>query len=508
MCRYCDSEVSRYITGTKWDSIIGNISQVECVNGPLDLEFIVSDDAPTHGPTHLYCYLVGRPGSARIRYGFSDAQIALNFHENPGWQVSLMTENDLLPMCAQCTHFITQDTLVTLHTDIHSGIAYWGSSETGLFHAHKDCLETCSHCESQHLRSRMIRLESARNIWNGCRACYASATRSGEIFDCTCCGSTYSSPDLAWEDNGYYACVFCEDSIVACEDCGVYYSPEHGRHYHEVINEYGHKPRPRFQPDERQPYYLGYELEVEVEEDEDKYVIAEDVLRRVNNSLTDGKFVYLKDDGSLANGFEIVTHPFTLEFHQQFDLSFLDRLKDQGVRSWDMSTCGFHVHVSRSAFTARNFSTGFRRYSKAHEVRFTSLIYLNSEKFVRFAGRHSADYASFNSEETESVPEHVLLKAQGREHARMQAVNVQNSTTIEVRIFRGTLKRERILANLEMVHACVEYTRNLGSVAKAFGKNTDVVAPHGYEWSRFRSWLLANERVYPHANQYITSLSL
>jgi len=100
------------------------------------------------------------------------------------------------------------------------------------------------------------------------------------------------------------------------------------------------------------------------------------------------------------------------------------------------------------------------------------------------------------------------MKAKGREGTRFQAVNVQNSGTIEVRIFKGTLKKERILANLEMVHACVEYTRNLGSVAKAFGKHADLLTPHAYEWSRFRSWLVANERVYPHVNHLLTEISL
>jgi hypothetical protein len=498
-CSSCEQERSRFFTNSAWDTILGRFTQLnEDDNGnPL-----LDSELGFGHVNHFYCYLMMRPGNARIRFGILDAKVAIYSHESQTWEPVLMTERGFRPICSGCNTTIHPEERVAI-----TGEPTW----TGEIHeiwVHKQCVTLCLHCEKKTLHGRRVIIESLQDddsSWVGCRECYRIACRNEEFFDCTWCGNTRMNDDLAWEDNSYRTCSLCEERISTCDDCGSYYETDGERHYHEVIQDYASHPRPRFYPDGKQLYYLGYELEVEVDEDDDKYGIAEDLLRAVNQSVTDSKYVYLKEDGSLEHGFEIVTHPFTLEYHQQFDLSFLERLSSHGVRSWDRDTCGFHVHVSRSAFTIRQENSEMRRYNKAHELRFTSLIYLNRDKFTRFAGRESNDYASFYSDDDNSVSAHVLRKAKGREGTRFQAVNVQNSNTIEVRIFRGSLKKERVLANLELVHACVEYTRwPTESVIKSFKSADD----NAFRWNRFRSWLIANEKIYPHVNHYLTQLSL
>ena len=60
---------------------------------------------------------------------------------------------------------------------------------------------------------------------------------------------------------------------------------------------------------------------------------------------------YVKSDGSLNDGFELVTHPCTLETHlQQVPWrETLEALRGMGYRSHAPGTCGLHVHVSRKA---------------------------------------------------------------------------------------------------------------------------------------------------------------
>ena len=62
--------------------------------------------------------------------------------------------------------------------------------------------------------------------------------------------------------------------------------------------------------------------------------------------------LYIKTDGSLDDGLELVTHPMTLEYHLN-DMPWkdiLDEAKRLGYRSHGAGTCGLHVHISRMAF--------------------------------------------------------------------------------------------------------------------------------------------------------------
>ncbi len=62
--------------------------------------------------------------------------------------------------------------------------------------------------------------------------------------------------------------------------------------------------------------------------------------------------IYCKHDGSLEDGFEIVTHPMSLEYHEKHMpwAAVLQEAVSMGYRSHQAGTCGLHIHVSRSAF--------------------------------------------------------------------------------------------------------------------------------------------------------------
>ena len=136
-------------------------------------------------------------------------------------------------------------------------------------------------------------------------------------------------------------------------------------------------------------------------------------------------------------------------------------------------------------------------------------MYSNSDYFTKFAGRTSEHYASFapnNDDHPDwTLPEHLHRKLEKMERDRFQAINTTNERTIEVRIFRGTLSKERVLGNLEMVHACVEYTRNLN---ESVAKKLNHAGPNAYDWNKFRSWITANESHYPNLNKTLARVSL
>jgi hypothetical protein len=198
----------------------------------------------------------------------------------------------------------------------------------------------------------------------------------------------------------------------------------------------------------------------------------------------------MKDDGSLNDGFEIVTHPHTLSDYQtNFNWEFMPKLKREGFRSWNTDTCGLHVHVSRTAFGEGVSPWGradrdqliLRR--QAHELRFMKLIYDNQRQVERIAGRAGTQFATFGDKG--KLVEKVKFGNQS--NGRYSAINTDNEATLEVRVFKGSLRKERVLSALEFVTASVEYTRDL----KVSAKN------QALSWLRFTAYVSNHMETYP-----------
>jgi len=222
---------------------------------------------------------------------------------------------------------------------------------------------------------------------------------------------------------------------------------------------------------------MGFELEVE----------ARNTTRSEGAELAHtqlGDRAYLKEDGSLSDGFEIVTHPHTLSMYQtSFPWDTLDKLQRAGMRSWNTRTCGLHVHVSRRAFHVKNGIFTDIVKTQGHELRFMKLIYDNQRMVERIAGRSNNNYASFQ-DKNKLVSK---VKHGTQENGRYSAINTENDATLEVRVFKGSLRKERVLSALEFVHSAVEYTRDL----KVTGKN------NALSWLQFTRYVAENQEQYP-----------
>jgi hypothetical protein len=282
-------------------------------------------------------------------------------------------------------------------------------------------------------------------------------------------------------------CESCyEENVYWCDDCDESYWSDDGHDCDNgTIKAWDYKPEPVFfkhRTESDPAYYLGLELEVEnTRENYDTDEVAESI-----QSKHLGSRAYLKHDGSIANGFEIVTHPHTLEaMRSEFDWSVLETLREDGFRSWNASnsSCGIHVHVSRSAFggTQRRRVADHKR--DAHMLRFMKLIYDNQRQVERLAGRSSNRWANF-ADKGQLVSK---VKHGNQENGRYSAVNTDNYNTLEVRVFKGSLKKERVLSALEFVSASVEYTRDL----KVTSTN------QALSWAKFVAYVVAHEDMYP-----------
>ena len=331
--------------------------------------------------------------------------------------------------------------------------------------------------------SDMVNIERG---WR-CNSCavdyYDSHGGAGSFIYCEPCENNVHF-DNSGRHRGTRYCNSCiRDNVYDCDDCGseVWSGDDHDcdeDNRSTIIHSYGYKPNPIFFG--KGTYHMGFELEVEARNSSrfDTAKMAQEIL---------GEHAYMKSDASLEDGFEIVTHPHTLEYYQeQFEWSVLTKLRRQGIRSWNTTTCGLHVHVSREAFGGTvnyNSSPQDIMHMQAHQLRFMKLIYDNERQVSRIAGRANNNYASF-SDKGKLVPK---VKLGHSMHGHCAAVNTENYATIEIRVFKGSLRKERVLSALEFVTAGVEYTRDL----KISGKN------NALSWLRFTAYVSQEAEKYP-----------
>lgn len=143
---------------------------------------------------------------------------------------------------------------------------------------------------------------------------------------CDCCGVRIWSEDAEGDDYTSL-CRQCYDyHYTRCEECDSLihnddaYEYDDGYFCHEcyqnirknaAIHEYGYKPTPIFYGDSDR--YFGVELEIDGAGKDDDY--AEEILDIANGS---DEHIYIKTDGSLEDGMEIVTHPMSLDYHKDF----------------------------------------------------------------------------------------------------------------------------------------------------------------------------------------------
>lgn len=333
--------------------------------------------------------------------------------------------------------------------------------------------------------SEMTRVNS---LWR-CTKCVTSYYKShggeGNFIYCDHCEDTVCASETGVYRGDRYCNRCISNNVFECDDCGSerWDSDDHEcddyNDSRNIIHSWGYKPNPIFFG--TGTYHMGFELEVENRRSSSRLEGAQLAQDTLDNHA------YMKSDASLEDGFEIVTHPHTLEYYQQdFEWEVLNKLRRNGFRSWDTTTCGLHVHVSRTAFGGMvNYSTSASEILRmqAHQLRFMKLIYDNERQVSRIAGRSSSSYASF-SDKGSLVPK---VKQGYSERGHFSAVNVENYATLEIRVFKGSLRKERILSALEFVSASVEYTRNL----KVTGTNTAL------SWLRFTAYVSQEATTYP-----------
>jgi hypothetical protein len=214
-----------------------------------------------------------------------------------------------------------------------------------------------------------------------------------------------------------------------------------------TINSYSYRPSMKFHKlsneNENAPFF-GIELEVERKN-------SNGLKHKYMAGLIDHEHWYFKTDGSLTDGFEIVTHPMTFNYIQQSTKEFTNSLKllvENGYNSYDANTCGMHIHISKNNFTTW------------HLYRFLKFFVENKEFIVSISQRKMEKLKKWANIEDDNDSS-LIYKAKKKDgnSERYVAINLKNSQTIEIRIFRGTLNINSFMKNIEFAHALFMYTK-------------------------------------------------
>lgn len=368
--------------------------------------------------------------------------------------------------CHHCGRVLTKDDLIDLENfsfrEDEDGNEYCNECATRL--------RECRDCGRVYHRDNMYSTECGDIVCEECK--------DDHYYTCEDCGDLIHEDDLQslemWDGGvrdlcsccaeNYYYCDSCEryvncddvrwndDDEPRCPDC---YEEEEGDD--TVIQDYHYTSVPGYGmeflgvKERTKKCMLGIELEVESRDGKrtrERNDDAEEVMQTIGES-----HVVVCNDCSLDHGFEIISCPATLSHHRD-TLHWEDGLRkliELRYRSHDGGHCGLHVHIDRKYFEGQD--------KDEVEAKFFLSFRNNIEWIKVFSRRRDYGFCvpnGYNDSEVSRIdkfvvpPDKAWVKSK-KQRGRHCALNFNPSDTIEIRIFRGTLKYESFMATLEFV---------------------------------------------------------
>jgi len=349
----------------------------------------------------------------------------------------------------------------------------------------------CECCENFYDDGDLVEYKVGGNKILLCGCCYVDDTEK-----CDECGDLEYKDDLVCSNiTGDYYCHGCYDEIfTSCDDCGYEIYRENG-HRHRGLCESCDEDRYDDDDDGRwsgswnyhgtdSTLFYGIELEVGSQ----GYMGLKGMFR---NNLDEDFFDIHSDCSITENGVEdeaeIVSHPATYKYLKEHPELWNDvlRYRHRGVISYRTGTCGIHIHLSRNYFTTE------------HLERFLQMIYCQSSFTYLISQRNSGalsqwarlyDRHNDNKRYTKRAIKEKMLKDR-YSHERYEAVNLSNTHTIELRLFRGTLNQTAFWKNIEYVQALVEFTKDANNKL-TLSKFLNYIAENKDDYCNLQKWIV------------------
>jgi len=247
--------------------------------------------------------------------------------------------------------------------------------------------------------------------------------------------------------------------------------------------------------------YLG----VEVENDHyPTYRVKEQAAQYVRDNFA--QYARVESDASLDEGFEIVSAPMTLAAHKATDWAGLfAKLEEYGAKAHDTNTCGLHVHVSRAALGNDDEA---RRLCIA---KLMELIERFQQQLSCFARRDIAvsqwcrptAYGHSTTDGSRALKRKAATVQDNQgfnvhDTRRYKALNLQNPSTIEFRLFKGTLQPNTFYATITLVDGLVRWC-----------KQHTTPEAHTVTWEGLIAWINDDTLTayWNHRKQYLSRFS-
>ena len=325
----------------------------------------------------------------------------------------------------------------------------------------QDCLDTyyvqCADCGDYISRDVATLIN---NDYYVCDDCYSN----GYYFRCDDCGNRFSEEYINHSQDRW------GDDVDYCNDCYNHHDAE------DLICGYHNYPRDFKEKlasgETKAPRLYGTELEME-----NDYVDSECV-----HYLKDHFDAILAHDGSLesAGAMEWVDDPRSIkniyevaeEKRKAFEL-----LVKNGYRSHKTSTCGLHIHVTRPYYNeirkldpyTEEGRAKITKYKEMEEDTIDRIILVMEtfkEELLKFSRRTSTEWCKWLSDvvrtdEGKITSLEFIKKNKHESMGHHRALNLENSKTIEFRIFKGTLNFDTYMASIELVHNIMELCSDL-----------------------------------------------
>lgn len=227
-------------------------------------------------------------------------------------------------------------------------------------------------------------------------------------------------------------------------------------------------------------FMLGFELEVEKKCSSSVPTTLNEMADIIEENFGD-LFVFERD-GSLRNGFEIISHPFTLGWYKENIETFirlLEMLENEGFMSHNSGRCGLHFHFNRESlgFTSKELKKlqemGYsnKKIEKLQNEKkkntidnIVMLFEIYSSNIKKISGRKKFHYCNFLLDDNfilnASVKSIKEKTNQSNKAQRKSVVNITNAKTIEIRVMRGTLLFEAFDTRLRFIYNLITTAKN------------------------------------------------
>ena len=393
--------------------------------------------------------VIGQDGSSItvcpscLSYGFTRCNDCGNYHDDGNVVTTAYGEN----ICEDCYNndYITCGHCGRIyHVD---NVAY---SENLEMYICEDCLSYCySTCERC---SGIVRDGDTVSVLvtdTGDRETWCTDCLDEYGYRCAECGTYVSEAVVYIDDNDECFCPECH-TPGKCQDVIKSYHHHKGR-----LNDF------YLAAGEDSANVLTFGVELEIDEGGFDHDNARQILGNFR-----GASVVAERDGSLVNGFEMISYPFSLKYYKEtmrddYEKAFKTAVS-LGYVSHNTDTCGLHVHVGRQSLGAdKDQQTDtiskiwllMYRFQEA----FTLLSRRKLHKLNQWARMPKTEDLGVDSiSELMLIEENLKVKVKALDGnqcvERRIALNLQNSKTIEFRLFRGTLNINTFTATLQLVH--------------------------------------------------------